>query len=56
MCVGVCGWVLEATEGEAAAGVEQTERIQRALSLFLCRDESSGSSKTNREMSRQTEE
>lgn len=53
--MGVCGWVLEATEGEAAAGVEQTERIQRTRSLFLCRDESSGSSKTNREMWRQTE-
>lgn len=47
--------MLEATEGEAAAGVEQTDGIQRALSLFLCRDESSESSKTNREMQKQME-
>lgn len=35
MCVGVCGWVLEATEGEAAAGAEQTEREYRERSLHF---------------------
>lgn len=36
MCVGVCGWVLEATEGEAAAGVgRQREFRGRSLYFFV---------------------
>lgn len=34
MCVGVCGWVLEATEGEAAAGVVR-QREFRGHSLYF---------------------